>query len=351
MRNLHMSIATQNNESNWAIFALTSNAVGLGKRVKLQFPNAELYTSAKWADEDCICFSPDFKTSVSQSFQEKTGLIFIMATGIVVRTIAPFIINKTSDPAVVVLDEKGEYVISLLSGHIGGANEMAKLIAEKIGAIPIITTSSDLNDVLAVDLFAMKNHLIIADMTQAKVVTALLVEKKMVALINQTRLTVEHDYAKDPESAEAFIVVSNRKVFDLEKEFVQLIPQNIVLGVGCRRGVAADLIIGFITRTLNDLAIDWRSIKCLATIDLKQDEIGIIEAAKHFNCPMQIIDRSAVLEVEHQFVPSGFVKSNVGVSSVCEPAAYLAGDQKGEFLLRKTAFQGITLAVFEQSKI
>lgn len=350
MRNSPMSIATENKENQWAIFALTSQAVGLGKRIKHHFPEAELHTSAKWADEDCICFSPDFKTDVGQSFHTKAGLVFIMATGIVVRTVAPYLLSKTSDPAVVVLDEKGEYVISLLSGHIGGANAMAKAIAEKIAATPIITTSSDLNDVLAVDLFAIRNHLIIGDMVQAKVVTALLVEKKKVALLNLTPLQIEHDYAKDVESAEALIVVSNRMNVVSEKESVQLIPQNIVLGMGCRRGVAAEQIIAFIARSLNDLKIDARSIKCLATIDLKQDEVGLIEAAKHFHCPMQIIDRSAVLEVEHLFVPSGFVKSNVGVGAVCEPAAYLAAGQKGEFLLKKTSFQGITLAVFEQKE-
>ena len=270
-----------------------------------------------------------------------------MATGIVVRTIAPLLKDKTQDPAVVVIDEKGEYVISLLSGHIGGANEMAKMIASKIDAKPIITTSSDLNEVLAVDLFAIQNGLIIKDMIQAKDVTALLVEKKTVALLNHCMIKIEHPYSECAESADALIVVSNRAKIDTDQVFVHLIPQNLVVGIGCRKGVETNLIIDFITKTFEDLGLSTKSIKYLATIDLKQNETGIIGASNYFNAPMKVIERTEIVKIEHLFTSSNFVKSNVGVSSVCEPAAYLAGGQKGEFILRKTAFQGITLAVFE----
>ena len=270
-----------------------------------------------------------------------------MATGIVVRTIAPFIQHKMLDPAVVVLDEMGTYAISLLSGHLGGANEVTNRVAKLVGATAVITTASDLHGKMAIDMFAKNNGLIIDNLTHAKEVTALLLNGKCIDQRNETLLHLPTVYDHDNE-ADAVVLVTHRKDIQPLKPTVKLIPKNLVLGIGCRRDTSSTAIIEFIRQQLTELNIDCRALLKIASVDVKSNEPGILKTALRLKLPVVFINRDEIKTVESHFCGSSFVKQTIGVSAVCEPVAFLAGGSKGRFLLHKTASNGITLAIFEK---
>lgn len=331
----------------WGIISITRNGTQLAQQLHEQFPQSVVYTLPKWQLAGMEAIDGDLSSFTATLFQRHNVLVFIMATGIVVRSIAPHLKNKTVDPAVVVLDEKGKFVISLISGHLGGANDVAGIIAAKIGAQPVITTSSDINGLLAVDSFAQQNNLLIENMHDAKVVTSLLVNGGIVAQRNESGVTIPLQYSDNEAIAKGVVIVSNLTSAKANIPFVRLIPRNIVLGVGCRRGVAGSAVISFILNELKKHNIDSRSITCMATIELKKNEEGLNEAAKYFGVELITFSTYEILTIEDKFEISAFVKKQVGVGSVCEPAAYLACKGKGRFVQQKQKYEGITLAIME----
>ena len=255
----------------------------------------------------------------------------------------------------------GHFVISLLSGHIGGANRHTKWLAERMGAQAVITTASDVKGAIAVDTLAEEIGCAISDMEAAKRVTARIVNGDPIAVINDAALDMTH--LKFPEN---MVVFSGRQAFDALgsevafqgqilisncanwkwTEGVQLIPKNLAIGIGCRKAIDVSKITAAILETAKAINVDVRSIHHFATVDLKADEMGILKAADDFAVPLKIIGRDAIAVVEADYVQSDFVKSTIGVGAVAEPCAMLsAGD--GRFLMRKRAFDGVTVAVVE----
>jgi len=332
----------------WGIIAITQQGLALAKKLKVQFPDSVIYTLAKWHDEECTAVEPDLSTFTAQLFDRHKTLVYIMATGIVVRSIARHLVGKTVDPAVVVLDEKGQFAISLLSGHLGGANAVASQIAETIGATAVITTASDVQGMPSVDMIAQKYQLIIESMHDAKTLTAMTVNGQKVGWRNDSLLNLPC-YYPDEIDAEGIVVVSNRTNLAEKVPFAQLIPQNIIVGVGCRRGIPGQQIIDFITEQLKLNSISKLSIWQLASIDIKSDEQGILDAATHFGVPVMFVEAGEIEMIEHEFTSSAFVKAQVGVSGVCEPAAFITGGRTGEFISRKKSKEGITVAIFESA--
>jgi cobalt-precorrin 5A hydrolase len=333
----------------WGIIAITQQGLSLAKKLKTQFPESVIYTLAKWHDEECTAIEPDLGTFTAQLFDRHKTLVYIMATGIVVRSIARHLVDKTVDPAVVVLDEKGQFAISLLSGHLGGANAVASEIAGTIGATAVITTASDVQGMPSVDMIAQKHQLIIESMHDAKTLTAMTVNGQKVGWRNDSLLNLSCYYPCVEKDAEGLVVVSNRTNLAEKVPFVQLIPQNIIIGVGCRRGIPGQKIIDFITEQLQLNSINEMSIRQLASIDSKHDEQGILAAAAHFGVSAVFVETAEIEKIEHDFTSSVFVKSQVGVSGVCEPAAFIAGGRAGEFISRKKSKEGITVAIFESA--
>lgn len=333
----------------WGIIAITQNGLALAKKLKAHFPESVIYTLAKWHDEECTAIEPDLSTFTAQLFVQHKTLVYVMATGIVVRSIARHLVGKTVDPAVVVLDERGQFAISLLSGHLGGANAVASEIALAINATAVITTASDVQGMPSVDMIAKKHQLIIESMYDAKTLTAMTVNGQKVGWKNESLLNLPCYYPCDETDAEGLVVVSNRTNLAEKIPSAQLIPQNIIVGVGCRRGIAGQQIINFITEQLQLNSINETSIRQLASIDIKSDEQGILDAADHFKVPVLFVEACEIEMIEHEFTSSAFVKSQVGVSGVCEPAAFIAGGRTGEFISRKKSKEGITVAIFESA--
>jgi len=329
------------------IITISPQGTALALKLKSILPETEIFTLRKYAVDQTAGIDGDLGEAVGELFKTRKKLLFIMAAGIVVRNIAPYIGNKTTDPAVVVMDERGNFAISLLSGHFGGANELASELEKRIGVKAVITTASDVNGKTAVDMFAKTHDLVIDNMADAKELTAMLIQGKNIAQQNDTLTVVASTYSGGA-NADALVLITHKKRIEQNIPTVKLFPKNIILGVGCRKHVAGGSIISFITRQLEELNIDSRCICLIASVDIKAEEQGIQEAAVHFGVPFACVGRTEIEKVESRFSASPFVKEQIGVSGVCEPAAFIAGGGAGRFLLCKTASNGITLAIFEK---
>jgi cobalt-precorrin 5A hydrolase len=334
-----------------AIIAISSQGNQLATELCRLMPQAQRYTLSRWKLEGFRPIEGRLQLFTRQLFGQYDALIFIMATGIVVRSIAPWVKDKTTDPAVVVLDDAGTNVISLLSGHLGGANQLARDIAAFLQAHPVITTATDVNELPAVDLLARQAGLTIASMQDAKTVTACLVNRQKVELQDDDHWLGQLELPEVKAPLAARIIVSNRRNLQADVPFVQLIPPNLVLGVGCKKGSDPGLLWQFIREQLNLFQIDERSIASVCSISLKANEPAIIEAAQRLKCTLHFFEAQELQQVDHLFEGSDFVKATTGVASVSSTAAFLRGNRNGRFLVTKARKAGMTLSLFEQKPL
>ena len=289
-------------------------------------------------------------------FAESDAIIFIGACGIAVRSIAPFVSSKKTDPAVVVIDEQGKFAISLLSGHIGGANELTEEISNLLHATPVITTATDINNKFAVDVFAKTNGCYISDMTMAKEISAALVNGNSVGFASdfpwvgeipkELQLLDEEDETK--EKPEMGIYVTNSYLKHPFVHTLYLVPKIITLGVGCKKDTPADTVEKVVRKACDELLIPSVSMELVASIDLKKEEQGILEYCKERNLPFETYSAEQLKEVEGSFAESKFVEETTGVDNVCERSAILGSSKHGEksnLILRKYAEDCVTAAL------
>ncbi|MBI5894112.1 MAG: cobalt-precorrin 5A hydrolase [Deltaproteobacteria bacterium] len=340
----------------FAIFALTKNGIKLGERLSRKIENASIFANPK-----------GFKKSVRLAFKKYDGLIFIMASGIVVRTIAPLLKGKEKDPAVVVMDEKGRFVISLLSGHLGGANILAKRIATAIGARPVITTATDVNSLPCIEDIAKRFNLAIEDVKKIKVVNSVIVNGGRVGFVdgNAKRLKEIKGFVGSRRvpfgrgfrfyksisqvqkvNADVFVIITHNsepRTMSLRakgeaspfieiasglkplamttSELFILRPKDLVVGIGCDRGVSLKEIETAYFKMLKKFNLYPLSVKNLASIDVKKNEKGLLRFAKKYNFKIEFYSKNQLAKMP---LPSGFsefVMEKVGVGGVCEPAA------------------------------
>lgn len=332
---------------SWGIIVITKNGVNTALKINKKIPGSVIYTLPKWNNGYFKSIQKNFNKFIKSIFNKHEILIFIMACGIAVRSISSLIKDKITDPGVLVIDDKGKFVISLLSGHIGGANNAALKVSEIIKAQPVITTASDVNEKISVDILAKDNNLSINDMKQAKTITAMIVNNEKVCLKSDIKIDVPK-YLEHNEKDTSGIIYIGNKNREFKKPCVMLIPKNIVLGIGCKRNTSKNKIIYFIKKTLLKLNIDKKSIKAISTIDIKNNEKGIIKSAKHYNCLLKFFSKEQISKVQYKFSKSDFVKSITGTENVSESCAFLGSSKKGEFLIKKEISDGITLSIFEE---
>ncbi|MBZ9687087.1 cobalt-precorrin 5A hydrolase [Clostridium estertheticum] len=288
----------------------------------------------------------NYKSNLNHIFEHYGGIVFVSSTGIAIRISAPFIKNKGVDPAIVVVDDLGRYSISLLSGHIGGANELTENIAACLNNQAIITTASDGRGIEAVDMFAKRNNLFIENFGDAKKITSMMIDGEDIRLESEIQAKIGYsNIVKNNEVGAIFVCSKLNIIYD--KPSCILRPKNITVGLGCRRGKTVDEIISALLATFNDNDLSIKCIKQIATVDVKQDEVGIIDACKYLNCEMVIISRETIKVVQDKFSKSAFVEDTIGVSSVCEPCAYISG---GDLIVGRTAINGITIAISKGGK-
>ncbi|MGL6065198.1 MAG: cobalt-precorrin 5A hydrolase [Fusobacteriaceae bacterium] len=318
-----------------AIWTVTRMAGENSKKIR-DVISADIFTLKKFRVETTIEIE-DFTEELKHKFNKYDAHIFVMATGIVVRKIAHLLNSKEIDPAVIVIDENINFAISLVSGHLGGANELTKELSEKLGITPIITTSTDITGKIAVDTLAQKLNGQLKSLETAKEVTSYIVDGKKVSILLPKNM-------KKTGSAEGVILVSNRE----EIKITQIYPKNIVLGIGCKRGTSKEIILDGINEILKITNISIKSLKHIATVDIKKDEIGLLEAAKFLNLELIIVDRKKIKIVEDKFIVSDFVRETIGVGSVSEPCAFLSSNQDGEFIVQKHIKNGVTISIYEE---
>ncbi|MDD7511774.1 MAG: cobalt-precorrin 5A hydrolase [Peptostreptococcaceae bacterium] len=281
---------------------------------------------------------------VRDNFNRRDGFIFIGASGIAVRYIAPLIKSKDVDPAVVLLDEFGRYSISLLSGHLGGANELAEEIAQLIDAEPIITTATDINEKFAVDVWSKYVSCHIVDISMIKRVSAEILEGNKVAIYSGFPFEGEmpDELTIDPRPV-GICVSFNSRLKPFEETF-NLVPKIITLGVGCRKNTGIKAFEKFILSKLDEEHIDINAIEKIASIDLKNYEPCILEFSKKYGIPFITATADELNEVEGIFDGSDFVKKTTGVDNVCERSAVKFSD-KGKIILSKQSQGGMTMAL------
>jgi cobalt-precorrin 5A hydrolase len=292
------------------------------------------------------------KKTVSDHFYDFSAHVFIMSTGIVVRMIAPLIRDKTRDPAVLVADEKGRYVISLLSGHIGGANALATEIAGLMGAHPVITTATDLHGVPAVDVLAVEKNLLIENPGAIKHVSQALISKKPIAVHDPYRLMTEElkEVAMLPWPGDGMphddpgLFVDDTRRHELPEKILVLRPPSLVAGIGCNRHTGVGEIRTFLFEVLDRFRLAPGSLNRLASIDLKADEAGLVALAEDLGLPIDFFARDALNSVTTIQNPSEVVEKHVGVKSVCEAAAILGAGQ-GQLIVPKQNTPNVTVAI------
>lgn len=284
------------------------------------------------------------------------AIIFIASTGIAVRAIAPYLKGKTVDPAIVVVDVTGTFAISLVSGHLGGANELTAKIGNIINATTVITTATDRMGIVAPDIIAKNHKLEIEDLNIAKEVAVCLINGEKVAFYDEENIIKTPkgylDYkdinnSKDntsKESIKALVVVTNKRnesVID-DKPVLKLIRKNIILGIGCRKDYSVDNMKEAVIDVLKKMNIHNKAIKAVCSIDVKKKEKAIIALASYLSSDFIIYPREDIKNIEDKYEGSEFVKKTVGVKAVCEPVVELYG---AKLLTRKLAINGMTLCV------
>ncbi|MCX7746403.1 MAG: cobalt-precorrin 5A hydrolase [Clostridia bacterium] len=345
-----------------AVIALTKNGSALAVRIGEEL-KAHIYLKKEWAEfykastsqgMDVFPIEAGLNDLAASLFKKYRKLVFIMACGIVVRSIAPLLKDKKNDPAVVVMDEKGQYAVSLLSGHLGGANELARKLSLITGGQPVITTATDVNHVISLDVFAQSNGCVIENFEDLKVISSALVNGEEVPIYSDAKIQglenariISQDNIK-MTSCNNVVMVTNRLDLDVDAQNTLWIrPKNLIVGIGCRKGISKEKIESAFWDFLDINKKSKVSVKWIATIDIKKDEKGILEFCREHHFPLKIIEQSEILKVENQYEASRFVKEKIGVSSVAEPCAVLAGTN-AKLICPKTKYEGITLALSEE---
>ncbi len=243
------------------------------------------------------------------------ALVFVGACGIAVRAVAPFVSDKASDRAVVVVDEKCRYAIPILSGHLGGANELAEKIASLTGADAVITTATDINGAFAADTFARSNDLIIGDTKLIKEISARLLDGGKVGFRSDYEAKNIPPYFTRDGEAGIYIGGSDAKPFKIT---LALKPKNLVIGIGCKKNCED------VTAKAEDFLLrhgtDPKRLRAVATIDIKKNEKGIKELCEKYSVPLITFTANELNAARGDFTASEFVKKTVGTDNVCERA-------------------------------
>lgn len=282
---------------------------------------------------------------VSENFAEKEAFVFVGATGIAVRLIAPFINRKDKDPAVIVIDELGRFVIPVLSGHIGGGNQLALEIAEMIGAEPVITTATDINGCFSADVWATDLGCVIEDISRIRdISSAVLRDEKIGFRCVGFSVTGKKPscFAEEREETLYGITVSTGREKDVFEKELRVIPRIVTLGVGCRKNTDSRVFEKFVLEILEKENISLKSIENVVSVDLKKNEKCILDFCRKYELPFQVYSAQKLMEIAGDFDHSDFVEKTTGADNICERSASLKSG--GKLIIRKTAAGGVTVA-------
>ncbi|MDM5334087.1 cobalamin biosynthesis protein [Ureibacillus composti] len=351
----------------YALVAITKHGVQKARQMQRDFPHVDVYYMEKFQHGDeqargIQLFRGTVRLLLPALFKQYKGLILIISLGAVVRMIAPILVDKKTDPAVLVIDDKAEHVISVLSGHIGGANALTHEVANAIGAKAIITTASDVQKTIPVDLFGARFGWIWESDEKLTPVSASVVNEEHVAIVQETGEsnwwmhdtpipstlkqyeTIQQALEAKPNAA---LIITDR-ILDIEEEDILqngviYRPKSIVLGMGCNRGTSLEEIEAVIDETLAELKLSKKSVKALVTIDLKKDEQGFLDVTNRYGWEFVTYTPTQLNEMPLPN-PSETVFKYTGAYGVSEPAAMRYANHQ-ELVLQKKKSGNVTISV------
>lgn len=275
-------------------------------------------------------------------FAQVDGLVFVGACGIAVRAIAPHVKDKFTDPAVIAVDEEGAFTVPLLSGHVGGANDLARQVAALTGGTAVISTATDVNGVFAVDQWAVRQGWTVGDRALAKAVSSALLAGEPVGVASDLPVKGALPAGLTEGPAELGLCVTWSRTRSPFFRTLRVYPKVLTVGIGCRRDTSAAALAQAVDRALGEAGLAAEAVKQIASIDLKAAEPGLLSFCRDRGWPLVTYPAQALAQAEGCVSPSPFVKEITGVDNVCERAALCGG---GELLLPKQAGRGVTVAV------
>lgn len=325
------------------IFVFSEKGARLALRVREYFKDSAVHSIERLAAPYGFAAHRSVPADMEPLFKEAELLVFIGACGIAVRSIAPYVKSKAADPAVLVIDDAGTFVILILSGHIGGANRMARGLAGYLGAVPVITTATDIAGRFSVDAWAAEHAFVISSMDAAKRVSAAILETDVpVTAEKPLSDSLPVGLAKaDGGTLGIYIGIRCRSPYD---ETLRLVPRAVTLGIGCRRGVSEAAIRETAASALDSAGLDFLSVGHICSIDAKRDEAGLLSFCESLGIAPEFYSAAELAAVKGEFEESEFVRTTVGVGNVCERAAMIRG---GTLIVPKYAAGGVTAAASE----
>lgn len=346
--------------SRTAVVAITKHGIEIARRIKQKMPDVDIFVPAKHSDSatDVNWFSEHSTQLLGSLFKTHDALICVFSLGAVIRIIAPHLVDKKSDPAVIVIDDRANHVISALSGHLGGANALARLVASFLGAQPVITTAADVNETIAVDLVGREFGWTIENFENVTRVSAFMVNEEKIAIYQDAgekkwwhaqlpkNVTLVDDIGqvKSPEF-KAGLVISDRAVSDPEIAIKSVIyrPKSLVVGIGLHWDTTKDVIESGIKTVFSERGLSLKSIRNVSSINREANVKGLEEFSKEYGIPVEIYDKEelAVVSVPNA---SPTVQKFEGTASVSEASSLLSS--KGELIVPKQKFPpNLTVAV------
>ena len=341
-----------------SVLAITKNGINIGIKLKELFPNWEIFAPVKLSNENnsIIWYSEPTSDKIIELFKNSNALICLFSLGAVIRLIAPHLKDKKTDPAVIVIDDKTNFVISVLSGHIGGANELTQEISEKLNALPVITTAADVNKTIAVDLVGREFGWKIDDDTTVTKISAHMVNAEPIGVFQQTNdqkwykqlpknVTIYDSLEELKKSnSKAHLIISDEIIDkELSQESVIYRPQSLTIGIGLHWDTTKDTIKEGIEHCLKKFNLSSKSIAKLVSIKKPEDVQGLIDLGKEMQVPVEYVDREELAEIITPN-PSTTVKAFEGTASVSEAAAIKVS--KGELIVEKQKFPpNLTVAI------
>lgn len=346
-------------EPSCALIAFTRRGCVLAKDIAGGLVQQGAYTAeritvsgpARFADELQVKAYESLASWTAEWFSRADALVYVGATGIAVRAIAPYVRDKFHDPAVVSVDEAGRFAVPLLSGHVGGANELARMVAKLCGGQAVVSTATDVNELFAVDEWAARRGFRIVERVLAKEISARLLEGGTVGFASDFELDWQLPAGVVPVDGDAdasdgrpdlgFAVSLDDARCPFERT-LHLVPQVVTVGVGCRKDTDPAVLAQAVDAALAAARVSPLAVRLLASIDVKSEEPAILQLAEDRGWDVRFYTAEELNEVPGEFESSEFVRRTVGVDNVCERSALAQG---GRLLLGKQAGNGTTVAL------
>jgi cobalt-precorrin 5A hydrolase len=341
-----------------AVLAITKNGIKIGEELKRIFPDWSIFAPLKLSNEntEIVWYSEPTTDKIVEVFKNNNALICLFSLGAVIRLIAPHLKDKKTDPAVIVIDDKTNFVISVLSGHIGGANELTEEIAEKLGALPVITTAADVNKTIAVDLVGREFNWKIDDDSTVTKISAHMVNEEPIGILqeageknwykNLPKNVLIYEKMDDlkKSNSKAHLIISDKIIDDeISNESVIYRPPSLVIGIGLHWDTTKETIREGIDHCLEKFKLSSKSIAKLVSIKKPQDVQGLIDLGEEMGIPVEYVNREDLAEISTPN-PSETVKAFEGTASVSEAAAIKVSG--GKLIVEKQKFPpNLTIAI------